>query len=79
MAIGKRRRERQLDAFAAASDLPKSPGHSFFTVLNRLLTANGFDPLAVRLCEPYYAETVGDRASRRAYFSGRSSTAISKC
>ena len=29
MALGKRRREWQLEAFVVASDLPKSPGHSF--------------------------------------------------
>ena len=34
MALGKRRRERQLEAFVAASDLPKSPGHPFCTALN---------------------------------------------
>ena len=27
MALGRRRRERQLEAFVVASDLPKSPGH----------------------------------------------------
>ena len=42
MALGKRRRERQLEAFVAASDLPRSPGHPFYTALNRLLAANGF-------------------------------------
>jgi hypothetical protein len=59
MALGKRRRERQLEAFVAASDLPKSPGHPFYTALNRLLAANGFDPLVEKLCAPYYAETMG--------------------
>jgi len=34
MALGKRRRERQLEAFVAASDLPKSPGHPFYAALN---------------------------------------------
>ena len=29
MALGKRRRERQMEAFVVASDLPKSSGHSF--------------------------------------------------
>ncbi len=29
MALGKRRRELQMEAFVAASDLPKSPGHPF--------------------------------------------------
>ena len=59
MALGKRRRERQMEAFVVASDLPKSPGHPFYTALNRLLAENGFDPLVEKLCAPYYAETMG--------------------
>ena len=59
MALGHRRRERQMEAFVAASDLPKSPGHPFYTALNRLLAENGFDTLVEKLCAPYYAETVG--------------------
>ena len=59
MALGKRRRERQLEAFVVASDLPKPPGHPFYTALNRLLAANGFDALVEKLCAPYYAETMG--------------------
>jgi hypothetical protein len=42
MALGKRRRERPLEAFVAASDLPRSPGHPFYAALNRLLAENGF-------------------------------------
>jgi hypothetical protein len=59
MALGKRRRERQLEAFVVASDLPKSPGHPFHTALNRLLAENGFDQLVEKLCATYYAETMG--------------------
>lgn len=59
MALGKRRRERQLEAFVAASDLPKSPGHPFYTALNRLLAENDFDPFVEKLCAPLYAETMG--------------------
>ena len=43
MALGKRRRERQLEAFVVASDLPKSPGHPFYTALNRLRAENTRD------------------------------------
>jgi hypothetical protein len=49
MALGKRRRERQLEAFVVASDLPKPPGHPFYTARNRLLAENGFDPLVEKL------------------------------
>ena len=59
MALGKRRRERQMEAFVAASDRPRSPGHPFYTALNGLLSENGFDPLVEKLCAPYYAETMG--------------------
>ena len=59
MALGKRRRERQLEAFVSASDLPRSPGHPFYARLNQLLAENGFDALVERLCAPYYAETMG--------------------
>jgi transposase len=59
MALGHRRRERQLEAFVAASDLPQSPGHPFYTALNRLLAENDFDALVEKLCAPYYAETMG--------------------
>jgi transposase len=58
MALGKRRRERQLEAFVVASDLPKSPGHPFSTVLNRLLAEHGFDPMVEKVCAPSYAETM---------------------
>ncbi len=59
MALGKRRRERQLEAFVASSDLPKTPGHPFYTALNKLLAENDFDPFVEKLCAPLYAETMG--------------------
>jgi hypothetical protein len=40
MALAKRRRDQQLEAFVVASDLPKSPGHPFCTALNRLMAEN---------------------------------------
>ena len=43
MALGKRKRERQLEAFVSASGLPQPPGHPFYTALNRLLAENDFD------------------------------------
>jgi hypothetical protein len=52
MAIDTRRRERQLEAFVVASDLPKSPVHPFYTALNRLLAENGFAQLVEKLCSP---------------------------
>jgi len=65
MGLPPRRRERRLEAFVAASDLPKSPGHPFYTALNRLLAANHFDSFVEKLCAPNYAEAFRvDRAFR---------------
>ncbi len=59
MALGRRRRGRQSEAFVVASDLPKSPGHPFYTRPNQLLAANGLDLLVEKFCVPFYAETMG--------------------
>lgn len=59
MALGKRKRERQLEAFVSASDLPRSPGHPFYTALNRLLAENDFDSFVEALCTPFYAGFMG--------------------
>ena len=59
MALGKRKRERQLEAFVTASDLPQSPGHPFYTALNRLLAENDFDSFVETLCAPFYAGVMG--------------------
>jgi hypothetical protein len=59
MALGKRKRERQSEAFVTASDLPRSPGHPFYTALNRLLAENDSDSFVVPLCAPFYAGVMG--------------------
>jgi len=48
-----------MEAFVAASDLPKSPGHPFYVALSRLLAENTFGAFVERLCAPCYAETMG--------------------
>lgn len=55
MALGKRCRKREMEAFGAATELPKSPGNPFYTALQRLLAVNGFDALVEKLCAPHYA------------------------
>jgi hypothetical protein len=42
MAMGTRQSEQQ-SLWVATSELPKSPGHPFYTRLNALLDAHGFD------------------------------------
>jgi hypothetical protein len=59
MARGKRKRERQLEAFVSAFDLPQAPGHRFYTALNRLLAGNDFDFFVEALCTPFTRELWG--------------------
>ena len=58
MALG-RREATQSEMWVAAKDLPRSPGHVFYTKLNALLAEADFDRRVEGLCEPYYAEDVG--------------------
>lgn len=55
MALG-RREDTQTEMFVAASDLPRSPGHTFYTKLNWLLAQADFDRRVEALCEEYYAQ-----------------------
>jgi len=60
MSLGSRRqRQRQKDLFLAASELPRSAAHPFYSKLNALLDQHGFDAHAEALCAPFYAETIG--------------------
>ena len=43
----------------AASDLPASPAHPFFTGLNALLEAHDFDQFVEDLCRRFYAKVMG--------------------
>jgi transposase len=58
MALGKRKREQQ-GMWVATTDLPKSPGHPFYRKLNQLLADAKFDEWIEKLCQPYYAVTMG--------------------
>jgi transposase len=58
MALG-RREAVQEEMWVAAKDLPRSPGHVFYTKLNALLAEADFDRRVEALCEPYYADDVG--------------------
>ncbi len=59
MTLGKRRRERQLEAFVTASDLPRSPGRPFYAALNRLVAENDLDSFVELLFAPFYAAVMG--------------------
>ena len=43
----------------AASDLPASPGHPFYTRLNAVLDTHGFDRFAEDQCREFYAKVMG--------------------
>ena len=49
----------QSPLWIAASDLPASPGHPFFTRLNALLDADRFDAFVQDLCRGFYAPVLG--------------------
>jgi transposase len=58
MALG-RREAKQTGMWVAATELPRSPGHSFYEKLNRLLADAEFDRQVEDLCRPYYDDEVG--------------------
>jgi transposase len=58
MAMGKRK-SKQAPMWVAATDLPVSPGHPFYTRLNAILDEAGFDRFAETACAGFYAPVMG--------------------
>ena len=58
MAMGTRQSE-QGSLWGATAELPKSPGHPFYTRLNALLDANDFDEFVEGQCVRFYAPVMG--------------------
>ena len=58
MAIGKRKKVQE-SLWVSTSELPRSPGHPFYSRLNRILAASGFDPFVEAYCERFYAPLMG--------------------
>jgi transposase len=58
MSMGTRDTD-QPPLWIAASDLPVSPGHPFYTRVNAILDAHGFDRFAEDRCRPFYAKVMG--------------------
>jgi len=54
-----RRKKHQKTMWVTASDLPQSPGHPFYTSLNRALESEGFDSYVEKLCRRFYAPVMG--------------------
>ena len=59
MAMGKRKRDRQLTMWVATTELPTTASHPFYARLNQLLREHGFDDFAEAQCAEFYAETMG--------------------
>ena len=58
MAMGTRQSEQGW-LWVATAELPKSPGHPFYTRLNALLDANDFDEFVEGQCARFYAPMMG--------------------
>src|SRR5207247_1652478 len=58
MAMGTREND-QTPLWVATSDLPASPGHPFYTRVNAILAAEGFDRFVEDQCRRFYAPTMG--------------------
>lgn len=56
MALGKWTNEKQQGLFIAVASLPRSPGHTFYQALSRLLAEAGFDAYVEGLCERLYKD-----------------------
>jgi transposase len=58
MSIGKQG-EFQGTLWVAYDQLPKGHGHAFYDHVQRILRGGKFDAFAEKLCEPFYAKTMG--------------------
>jgi len=59
MAMGRRKREKQVGLWVETRALARSPGHPFYERLNKLLDAEGFDAFVEEQCSCFYAERMG--------------------
>lgn len=59
MAIGKRKQARQAELWVAATELPTTSAHPFYSKLNEVLARHGFDSFAEEACKEFYAPSMG--------------------
>ena len=52
-------KKRQEALWVPTSDLPRSPGHPFYSRLNRALESEGFDRFVESRCRRFYAAVLG--------------------
>jgi len=58
MAMGKRKKVQE-GLWVSTSDLPRSPGHPFYSRLNGMLESAGFDRFVESRCRAFYAAVLG--------------------
>lgn len=58
MSMGKRKKAQE-GMWVATVDLPRSPGHPFYSRLNRTLDGEGFDRFVESRCRGFYAPGIG--------------------
>ncbi len=59
MALGKQKHSTQGRLYIRPDELPQSPGHVFYDLLQKILLAHKFDEFAEELCAPFYADERG--------------------
>ncbi len=59
MSMSRRPESQQQEMWVPTHTLPEAPGCPFYTQLNQLLAAHGFDRFVESRCAPYYAQTLG--------------------
>ena len=59
MAMGKRQQVRQTELWVAATELPTTSAHPFYSKLNEVLARHGFDSFAEKACKHFYASSMG--------------------
>jgi transposase len=69
MAMGTRESD-QPPLWVATSDLPSSPGHPFYTRLNAILEAEGFDRFVEDQCRRFMRRSWDGQVWRPAGISG---------
>ena len=57
--MGKRKQARQAELWVAATELPMTSAHPFYSKLNEVLAKHGFDRFAEEACKEFYAPTMG--------------------
>src|SRR6202012_6051819 len=59
MAMGTRKKRERQESLWYGNELPKAPGHPFYSRLNAILDKAGFDPFSERSCARFYHVKLG--------------------